>query len=1004
MPARKLATLMLLAAGAVPATAGAVEPGQTLLASGPSGNVLLQPALTNHSSVWPGGTSADGRFVVFRSAADGLSAEDDNRFFNVFVRDTQDNTTILVSRATGAGGAAANESSYDPAISPDGTKVVFGSNAANLVAGDTNGHGDIFLRDLVANTTTLVSRADGASGAQGNDHSFEPSVGIGPGGVRVAFVSEATNLISGDTNGTFDVFVRDVVAASTALVSRADGPSGTIANEYSEVPSISADGLHVAFQSAANNLDNADTDTTDDIYVRHLATDETEYASLATDGTPSNGFSEYPSIDADGTHVAFDGNATNLAPDATSGLHIFRRTLGGTPETIAVDRPTGGNTGIGNGNAQIASISADANKVAFETGATNLTVDSDTNAGPDIHVRDVTAMTTTLMSRETGPSGAIGSKQSRAPSLSGDGSKVAFHSGATNLTSDNDDSFVNVYTRTGITTTLVSRPTGTGSNTGSTGESRAGDVSSDGRYVAFSSGSNSLSAVDDDSVTNVYVRDTVTGIVTFASRRADGVAADASSFAPTLSDDGSMLAFTSVANNLVPGVTGPDEHVYVRDMGSGALVVADRPDNDTATVGDGRAFSPDMSGDGTRVAFASVAFNLATADGWEHVYVRDLTTNDTFSADLADDDTTQGNSNASQPAIDFTGDRVAFQSSATDLESGVTSGDDKVYVRDIGAGTIELASRAAGASGAPVAASGPLISGDGNRVGFRTAELLDAADTVPGSDIYVRDLSSQTNTLASRADGAGGAPANDVSGGSSAMDGTGNRVAFQSSGALAPGDSGSSPSIFMRDISLGVTELVSRADGTSGADANGESRFPALSPDGCCAIFDSRGDNLPGSPGPDVFQTYLRGLTTVAPPPPPPPPAATPTPAGPPPPGPPAADATPPLLRLGGATLQRLVRARAVVITARPNEAAALRATGTLNVPRASKVFRLRAVRTSAAAGRRVTLRLRLPRAAIPAVRRALARKKRVTARITVTATDAAGNRATARRTVRAKR
>src|SRR5262249_35405826 len=165
--------------------------------------------------------SATGRFVAFASLASNLSPDDGELIEDVFVRDLQTNTIALVSRADGAGGATGDSDSQAAAISADGRFVVFTSFADNLDPADQTGDQDIFLRDLQTNTTTLVSRATGANGAKANGLTDEPA--ISADGRFVAFFSTATNLDPADVDTTGDIYVRDLQTNTTTLVSRADG-------------------------------------------------------------------------------------------------------------------------------------------------------------------------------------------------------------------------------------------------------------------------------------------------------------------------------------------------------------------------------------------------------------------------------------------------------------------------------------------------------------------------------------------------------------------------------------------------------------------------------------------------------------------------------------------------------------------------------------------------------------------------------------------------------------
>ncbi len=212
--------------------------------------------------------SGDGRHVAFTSFADNLSAEDDNAFGNIFARDVQARTTTLVSRAAGPGGTAADGGSNVPAMSADGRHVAFESSADNLSGEDDNVAADIFVRDLQAGTTTLVSRAAGAGGAGSDAGSFAPA--ISADGRHVAFESDADNLSGEDLNTARNVFARDLQAGTTTLVSRVGGPGGGGAFGASSAAAISADGRHVAFVSDAPNLSADDVNGVANVFVRDL--------------------------------------------------------------------------------------------------------------------------------------------------------------------------------------------------------------------------------------------------------------------------------------------------------------------------------------------------------------------------------------------------------------------------------------------------------------------------------------------------------------------------------------------------------------------------------------------------------------------------------------------------------------------------------------------------------------------------------------------------------------
>ena len=251
---------------------------------------------------------------------------------------------ITVRVSVDSAGGQADDSSILPAISADGRFVAFASKAGNLVPGDSNGTFDIFVHDRQTGATERVS-VDSA-GAQGNNNSAFPA--ISADGRFVAFVSEASNLVAGDTNGAenafagSDVFVHDRATGQTERMS-VDSAGGQANNNFIESTAISADGRFVAFVSAASNLVPGDTNGTLDVFVPDRHTGATERVSVDSAGGQAN--SPFLAvgglaISADGRLVAFDSLASNLVPGDTNGtLDVFvpdRHT--GATERVSVDR------------------------------------------------------------------------------------------------------------------------------------------------------------------------------------------------------------------------------------------------------------------------------------------------------------------------------------------------------------------------------------------------------------------------------------------------------------------------------------------------------------------------------------------------------------------------------------------------------------------------------------------------------------------------------------------
>lgn len=375
--------------------------------------------------------SGDGRYVAFTSAADNLVPGDTNGARDIFIRDRQTGTTERVK----ANSTAQLVPPLMPSISADGRFVAFRSSASNLVPGDTNGLSDIFVYDRQTGVTERVSVSSG--GVEGNGMSLEPT--ISGDGRYVAFTSGSDNLVPNDENGAGDIFVRDRQMGATERVSL--GPGGVEGDESSWMPSISADGCCVAFVSKATNLSPGDTNgTLDDVFVHERQTGVTEIVSVSTGGVNGDWYSWYPSISADGRFVAFESWVDTLVPgDTNDTWDIFvRDRLTGVTERVSVN-----SSGIeGNSSSIEASISADGRFVAFRSQADNLDPD-DTYLANDILIRD--RLTGTTRRVNLGPEGVEGNRDSIEPFISADGCYVAYFSEADNLVPADTNGVADVF-------------------------------------------------------------------------------------------------------------------------------------------------------------------------------------------------------------------------------------------------------------------------------------------------------------------------------------------------------------------------------------------------------------------------------------------------------------------------------------------------------------------------------------------------------------------------------
>jgi len=330
--------------------------------------------------------SGDGRFVAFRSFARNLVADDRNGVEDVFVHDRTTGVTERVSVASD--GSEATGPSITSAISGDGRFVAFTSSASNLVPGDRNHAMDVFVRDRDRHQTWRVS-----VGPYGEANGASEGSGISRDGHDVVFRSSATNLVGGDTNGRPDVFVRDWVAGTTTRVNVSS--TGEEANLETYRGSISGDGRWVAFRSEASNLVPGDTNGAQDVFEHDRGSNETTRISVSTAGSqawappprrtgPGHKFMSRAFLSRTGRFAAFGSYASNLVDGDTNGasdvfLHDLR-----THRTIRVS--VGARGVQANGDSFVMGISRDGAVVLFVSAATNL-VPGDTNSRRDAFVR-----------------------------------------------------------------------------------------------------------------------------------------------------------------------------------------------------------------------------------------------------------------------------------------------------------------------------------------------------------------------------------------------------------------------------------------------------------------------------------------------------------------------------------------------------------------------------------------------------------------------------------------
>jgi len=415
----------------------------------------------------------------------------------------------------------------------------------------------IHVSTSIAQDTLRVSV--GSSGQEANGQSWIDA--ISADGRFVCFTSSAPDLVTGDSNGWSDVFVRDRHLGTTRRVSvHSNGNEGT--GGFSGWGALSADGRLIAFQSQAVDLVANDTNGFTDIFVHDSAVGTTDRVSIGMGGEQSNGHSVTPSISADGRYIVFTSYASNLAwndPNSVPDVFRYDRQTGAT-ELVSVR--IGGHSGVGESFSYVSAVSADGNLVVFSSNANDLVV-GDGNGQADSFIRNMQAGLTLLMSVSSAGIQANGS--SSVATISGSGRYATFTSSADNLAGVDVNGAVDVFLRDVQlgTTTLVS--VGLNGMAGA-GESRWGLASDDGRYVTFHSFAADLDPQDSNPWEDIFVRDTLAGVTRQVSLAWTGAQPDDAVvyWHPAISSDGLWVGFSSHAINLVPGDGNGVHDVFLR--------------------------------------------------------------------------------------------------------------------------------------------------------------------------------------------------------------------------------------------------------------------------------------------------------------------------------------------------------------------------------------------------------------------------------------------------------
>ncbi|MBI4324867.1 MAG: PD40 domain-containing protein [Chloroflexi bacterium] len=569
--------------------------GQTKTASLVSANLQGQPSsngLCEAPAITP-----DGRFVAFVSNGTDLVTNEVNGEFQVYVRDLQSGATQLATRDADGAGFGNAESAF-PVLTPDGRFVLFDSRSDAFVVNDQNDAYDVFVRDMAAGTTELISREDpGTPAGTANNLSAiaANSHGVSSDGRFVVFESLATNLVPGDTNGFQDVFIRDLQTGTNGLVSVNALGSGS-ANGPSANPSISANGRYVLFTSTADNLVANDTNKLEDVFVRDLAAGTTLLVAVGTRAADADRASSSPSISADGRWIAFQST-----PRRSAVSDIFIRDLAASTTTLLSTNIPGDVWSSANYAAPI--VSADGRFVAFK------------GVGAKVFVRDL-------------QTGLVTEMGTNATSMAFSGNSRVF-AAICGPSSPQTNYFILANLLQGTNRAMVLGP-------GASSSSQGLSLSQDGRFVAFTS-RGPLVGLDTNGVEDVFLYDATAANLTLVSANQTGATAgNGRSYWPQISADGRHVAFRSAASDLVPGDANGWDDIFLFDRLTGQTTLLSHSLDSTATA-NGMSLGLAMAAEAKLVVFNSAASDLVDVDHNETVDVFAVPVEQTALVDLDQD-------------------------------------------------------------------------------------------------------------------------------------------------------------------------------------------------------------------------------------------------------------------------------------------------------------------------------------------------------------------------------
>lgn len=655
-----------------------------------------------------GAVSDDGRYVVFDSDAENLVATPTHGYRQIYLRDRIAGTTTLLSRL--GSGAAAAAHSQNARISADGRYVVFDTYSA-FDTDDSNADGDVYRLDRQTGAFMLISIS--ADGRIGNGRSYEPQ--ISADGSSVAFYTWATNLVAGDMNTAWDLLLRKPAAGTTERVSRkADGSQLTSYPNLAHGNALSADGRYVAF-NAYEALVTDDTNGSDDGYRYDSQAGSIERVTLGAGGAQIDAHTAMSALSRDGQRLLMHSYGGGIvAGQAQANYRVFLRDLSSGENTHMRFRP-GAEL---QGDDVYGGLMSDDGSVVVATSGTNGFVADDSNGLADAYRQadpDQLPLRLSAPSAEVSLAAANRNSGIWGYAASSDLRYVTFDSEASNLVVGDTNNTSDIFVRDRLLGT-TERVSVHSSGTQGFCASNHADISADGRYVVFQSCWPHTSFPVPFRM-EIYRHDRLTHTTEAVSVTPQQTQSDSFSLYPSISDDGNHVAFASCASDLVAGDVNGLCDVFVRDMQAGVTTLVSRSADPTGA--NFESFTARIAGDGSAVAFMSMATNLVASDsnGEMDIFVFDRTAQTVSRVNLAPDgDEADGPSYLRDLSSD--GKQVLFMSLAQNL--GTATPFAGLFIRDRDSATTELVSRTS--AGVPLGGNlhTAALSGDGRRIAFTT--------------------------------------------------------------------------------------------------------------------------------------------------------------------------------------------------------------------------------------------------------------------------------------------